>query len=80
MAGDDFPELVSVQELVRHPEQVSDGVVESLAPVAEEVQAQLQSHARVTLIIGKLDIGHYLLENIQRLVPVRVCLCLNDIL
>ena len=70
MAVDDLPELIPVQKLIRHAEQVPDGVVQPLAPVAEEVQAQLEAHARVTLIIGKLDIGHNLLENIQRLVPI----------
>ena len=80
MTVDDLPELIPVQKLIRHAEKVPDRVVQPLAPVAEEVQAQLEAHARVTLIIGKLDIGHNLLENIQSLVPIRVSFRLNNIL
>ena len=79
VAGEDPAELVPVQEVVRHAEQVLDGAVQPRPAVAEQVQAQLQPHAGVPLVIGELDVGHDLLQNIQRLVLLTLGLRLDNI-
>ena len=52
--------ILSVQKLIGHSEQVFNGVVQTFAAVAEEIQAKFQTHAWIPLVISELDVGHNL--------------------
>ena len=80
MTFDDLEEIISVQELVGHPQQVLDNVVETFATVTEEIQPKLQAHARVALVIGKLDIVNNLSQNIKCLILLCLSLRFYDVL
>ena len=57
-----------------------DGVVEPLSAITKQIQAKLQTHPRVPLVVGELDIGHNLSENIKGPVLLCLSLCFQDVL
>ena len=75
VAVDNFSELLSVQQFICNTEKMFDGVVQAITPVTQEIQAQFQTHTRVTLVISELDISHNLSQNIKG--PVLLCLALR---
>ena len=80
VAVDNFSKLLSVQQFICNTEKMFDGVVQAITPVTQEIQAQFQTHTRVTLVISELDIGHNLSKNIKGSVLLSLALCFHDVL
>lgn len=59
--------LLPLQQVIGQGEEVGDHTVE-VVTVAEQVQPQLQPHAIVTLVIGKLDKCDDFLQRFKELV------------
>ena len=80
VAVDNFSELLSVQQFICNTEKMFDGVVQAITPVTQEIQAQFQTHARVALVVSKLDVSDNLSQNIEGPVLLCLSLCFQDVL
>ena len=58
MSRNDSSEGFSVEQVIAGRQEVTSCRVESLAPEQEGVQAQLNPHAGVSLVVGELNVGN----------------------
>ena len=72
--------LGPMHQVIAQAHQVPNGPVQPLPAEAESVNAQLQAHARVTLVIGKLDVGDELVEDVHGFVLGFFGLGFDDVL
>ena len=69
MSRNDSSEGFSVEQVIAGRQEVTSCGVESLAPKQEGVQAQLNPHAGVPLVVGELNVGN-LNKKIKRVVTI----------